>query len=38
MIQELAKTAGLFALTAVAKIDGRYLSWIVLKQATPTAY
>ena len=32
MIQELAKTAGLFALTAVAEIVGCYLPWMVLKQ------
>ena len=29
---ELARTAGLFALTAVAKIIGCYLPWLVLKQ------
>ena len=35
MIQELAKTAGLFALTAVAEIVGCYLPWLVLKQSKP---
>lgn len=29
---ELAKTTGLFALTAVAEIIGCYLPWLVLKQ------
>ena len=29
---ELAKTTGLFALTAVAEIVGCYLPWLVLKQ------
>ncbi|WP_428851383.1 YnfA family protein [Imbroritus primus] len=32
---ELAKFAGLFALTAVAEIVGCYLPWLVLKQARP---
>jgi len=32
---ELAKTAGLFALTAVAEIIGCYLPWLVLKQGKP---
>ena len=35
MIQELAKTAGLFALTAAAEIVGCYLPWMVLKQGKP---
>ena len=35
MIQELAKTAGLFALTAVAEIVGCYLPWLVLRLGKP---
>ena len=31
-MRELAKTTGLFALTAVAEIIGCYLPWLVLKQ------
>ena len=32
-MMDLAKTAGLFALTALAEIVGCYLPWLVLKQA-----
>lgn len=32
---ELAKTAALFALTAVAEIVGCYLPWLVLKRGQP---
>lgn len=35
MIAGLAKTAGLFALTALAEIVGCYLPWLVLKQGKP---
>lgn len=31
-MMDLAKTAGLFALTALAEIVGCYLPWLVLKQ------
>lgn len=31
----LAKTAGLFALTALAEIVGCYLPWLMLKQGKP---
>lgn len=32
---ELAKTAGLFALSALAGIVGCYLPWLVIRQSKP---
>lgn len=34
-MMDLAKTTGLFALTALAEIVGCYLPWLVLKQGKP---